>query len=324
MALPRGARLLLAVSGGVDSMVLLAATARLSRLLKLSLCVAHVDHGLRPSSAAEGESVAARCQELDIPFDGCRLPVRPKGTNLEAWAREARYEFFERMRLNRGAQWILTAHHADDAAETVLMQLMRNRPLSGISRLDQGRHLLRPLLDVRRVDIVRYAMRHELEWCEDASNADPAFLRNRVRLNLLPYLETEFEPGIVGVLTSVADRQAADAIYLQGVVCQLIAPIRELPFGTRAWLRAVVCLLESQPLALTWRALEALFEPELGFRLGFRLSAALRLFLQGEGTAPTLPGGRSVRRHGGGIKVVRSLLAHTSKSLKGRVPKSEK
>jgi tRNA(Ile)-lysidine synthase len=183
------------LSGGVDSVVLLDLFWRARTALRVELQAVHVHHGLSPNAAdwagfsrrvAARRGVALRVVKVDV------TPFRDKG--LEAAAREARYRAFAEAA--RG--YLALAHHADDQAETFLLQLLRGagsgglggmRELRPLSRAQPSIQVVRPLLDVRRAEILAYARRRRLRWIEDESNSDTARLRNAIRHEILPRLE---------------------------------------------------------------------------------------------------------------------------------------
>jgi tRNA(Ile)-lysidine synthase len=199
-----GERVLVAVSGGADSVALLHALRRLAPELALSLAVAHVHHGLRPEADADAELVEALCRAWALPATVARISV-VAGTSIEAAARAARYAALTREAERVGAQRIAVGHTADDQAETVLMRVLEGagpRGLAGIPPV-RGR-VIRPLIEVRRVEIVAELERAGLAWREDASNRDPRFLRARVRHQLIPHLRESYNPAIVDALVRVA------------------------------------------------------------------------------------------------------------------------
>jgi tRNA(Ile)-lysidine synthase len=182
-------RVLVAVSGGRDSVALLHAVARVPGL---SVAVAHLDHALRASSSADAEFVRALAGSLGLEFVSERVDVasvaRRRGWNLEDAARRVRYEFLTRSAKKLRCEAILTAHTLEDDAETVLIQLLRGTgSATGISaRRDR---ILRPLLEVSKHDLEAFLHARNLEWREDESNADPSFTRNWLRLEVMPVLE---------------------------------------------------------------------------------------------------------------------------------------
>ncbi len=185
---PKGKRTAVALSGGVDSVVLL------HRLKNVpGMRAVHVHHGLSPNADAWAAFCRKLCRTWGIPLAVHKVKVNPEGRGLEAAAREARYAAFRKDK----AQVIALAHNLDDQAETVLMNLLRGagpRGASGMrprSRLG-GKELVRPLLGVSRREILEYARKHRLDWIEDESNADESLTRNFVRLRLGPLIEKRF------------------------------------------------------------------------------------------------------------------------------------
>ncbi len=178
-----GSRFLVAFSGGLDSVVLGKSINDLAAGNGFSVVLGHVNHRLRP----EADSEQAFCRELatrwSLPFYTRELnPCHSDKESIEAWARRERYAALEFMRQEAGAQWILTAHHADDQAETILMRLIQQAPLLGLAGIRPRRgKLLRPLLAFSRQQLRTWAERESLHWVEDSSNADQRFLRNRLR-----------------------------------------------------------------------------------------------------------------------------------------------
>lgn len=210
VSLPRGSVVLVAISGGGDSMALLHVLARLAPRLGLSLVGHGVDHGLRREAARELDLAEGYAAGLGVPFGRTAISLG-RGGNLQARARAARYEALAAAAKSAGARAIATAHHADDRAETVLLRLMRGAGPAGLAvlpprgRLNDEQDLVRPLVRARRAAIRAHAARHRIPFAEDPSNEDPRYLRTRVRRELLPLLE-ELSPGIVGHLVSLADQ----------------------------------------------------------------------------------------------------------------------
>lgn len=209
-----GETVLVAVSGGADSVALLHVLHALAPSWRLRLHVLHVDHQLRPDSARDGEFVLDRARRLGIPAAVARVTVRA-GASLEAEARAARYAALEAHADHVGADRIALGHTADDQAETVLMRLLEGAGVRGLAGIPAGRgRFIRPLLEVRRVAILAGLHEAGLPWREDPSNQDPKFLRNRIRHDLLPLLNAAYRPDVVTALNRVARlaRSAVDAI----------------------------------------------------------------------------------------------------------------
>lgn len=214
------------VSGGLDSVCLLHALHTLAAPWRLALHIAHVDHALRPTSAEDAHFVAQMAVAYDLPLHTTRLApdsLRSHPAGLEAAARQARHAFLRQTAINvtpaRQVPLIALAHHADDQAETLLLNLLRGSGLDGLAGMrsstafteqDRVVRVVRPLLAVRRATILAYAQAHQLAWREDASNAEEHLLRNRLRHTILPLL-TELNPNLVATLGQTAAILAAEA-----------------------------------------------------------------------------------------------------------------
>lgn len=184
---PAPGPVLLAISGGVDSMVLLELMARTRAGHGRALLVAHVDHGIHPESTVPAALVASRARALGLPLVQTRLHLGPECS--ETAARRARYAWLRAERVRQGARWIVTAHHADDQRETVLMRALRGSGPAGLAGIAPARGgLLRPLLGASRRTLLGYASARGLDWWEDPANANPAHLRSWLRAQLLPPL----------------------------------------------------------------------------------------------------------------------------------------
>jgi tRNA(Ile)-lysidine synthase len=215
------AAIVLAVSGGPDSMALLHGAARLveTDVRRWRLTVAHLDHALRSDSADDARFVAEAAEMLALRFEGLRTDVaalaRDEGRSIEDAAREARYRFLEAV--SPEGALIATAHTADDAAETVLLNLLRGAGLAGARGIPARRgRIVRPLLDARRATLRELLEAAGIGYRIDPSNADPAFLRNRVRNEVLPLLE-EIRPGAAERIGQFSRLAADDEALLEGL-----------------------------------------------------------------------------------------------------------
>ncbi len=198
-----GESVLVAVSGGADSVALLRVLTALAPELSLRLHVLHVDHGLRPDSPRDAEFVRQLAARLDVAVDVARVTVAPGGS-LEAAARAARYAALEAHATRLGADRIALGHTADDQAETVLMRMLAGAGVRGLAGIPPVRgRIIRPLLETRRPQLVAALREMELPWIEDPSNRDPKFLRNRIRHELLPLLGASYRADVVPTLTRV-------------------------------------------------------------------------------------------------------------------------
>lgn len=195
----RGTKLFVAVSGGLDSVSLLDVLLELRAELDLDLIVAHVDHGLRRGSRKDAEFVETLAAAHSLPFVSTRIELNP-GANLEARAREARYRWLEQARKRRNADFIVTAHQADDQVETLFLNLARGAGLQGLSGMDlESGTILRPLLGISRRDLAKYARSRRLQYRLDPTNRNLKFARNRVRHQVVRSLQ-RINPQLVSTV----------------------------------------------------------------------------------------------------------------------------
>lgn len=228
--LPEHATIAIAYSGGLDSSVLLEAAARVAGAER---CVAlHVHHGLSPNADAWLAHAEAAAAALGVRFDVERVEV-PRGTGLgvEASAREVRYRALDAMGERHGAQALWLAQHADDQAETVLLQLLRGAGLAGIAAMaprylpaEASMARVRPLLHLLRAQLERYAEARRLRWIDDESNADTRYTRNALRIEVLPALSVHF-PGFRDALARTAQHAAAAQRLLDALAAGDLAEI---------------------------------------------------------------------------------------------------
>jgi tRNA(Ile)-lysidine synthetase-like protein len=207
-----GQRVLVAVSGGGDSVGLLALLLSARPRPNLTLGVAHVHHNLRGAEADRDEAaVRALAEALGLPFLHARLRGKPSaGGSVEAWARDGRYAALERLRAKGRWDWIATAHSLDDQAETVLMRIARGTGLEGLAAIRQSAGaVVRPALAFSGAELREAARTCGLRFLEDSTNRDRRFLRNRVRLEIMPAIEADL-PGFSRRLAALA-RLAAEA-----------------------------------------------------------------------------------------------------------------
>jgi tRNA(Ile)-lysidine synthase len=208
----RGERVVVGLSGGIDSVVLLDVLARLAPRIGFTVEALHINHGLSPNAKEWARFCRAYTRELGVRFRLTTVKIG-KGNSVERAAREARYAAFRESR----ADHVALAHNQDDQAETLLLQLLRGAGVKGLSAMREVRHashgtLLRPLLEVPRARIEAYAARRKLRWIEDESNDDTHYTRNWLRHELLPRIEARV-PSYRGALERTA-RHAAEASVL--------------------------------------------------------------------------------------------------------------
>lgn len=207
--------ILLAVSGGVDSVVLFDAVALLSEKYNYQIAMAHYNHNLRGAeSDADEKFVKQFADKYNTKIFTANGKVRAysekNSLSIEHAARILRYKFFERTSRNIDADFVATAHTADDSAETLLLNLLRGSGLTGLAGIPKIRtfvknvRLIRPLIELRKEDLIAYAKERRLVWKEDQSNQLLDYTRNKVRLSLLPMLEKTFNPNIIETLNRTA------------------------------------------------------------------------------------------------------------------------
>lgn len=210
--------LLVAVSGGPDSMALLSLLDCLRPEWSLTLTAVHCNYGLRGAeSEGDQEFVTTRCRELHIPLHVRRLPLheRSKQSSLQAVARHLRYQAFSEIAEQCGADRIVLGHTADDQAETILLWLLRGTGLTGLAGMpaDRDGWIVRPLYETGRQDILNYLRNIGLPFRNDSSNSKPLYLRNRIRHELVPVLN-RLAPASLGALRRFANICREDDRYL--------------------------------------------------------------------------------------------------------------
>lgn len=285
-------RILVAVSGGVDSLALLVGAAEVAAA---RTGVASLDHGLRPESAAEVERVRQLARSFGLPFHTEALGLSP-GPGAEARARAARYAALERIALQNGYAAIATAHTADDQAETLLMRLARGSALRGAAAIRaEGPRLLRPLLGVRRADTESAVASAGLEPVRDPSNADPGLFRTRIRSQVLPVLCQAAGPAVVERLARFARSAAEDEELLAGLAAEALARVRD-----GAGLDAVA--VRALPWPIRARVLRSWLEA-LGHPVSDRLLRSVAEAID-RGGRTGLPGRAVVGAEGGWVRML--------------------
>ena len=226
--LEEGDTVLVALSGGPDSVCMLHILNELRSEFSLGLCVAHFNHKLRPEAALEDAEFAREtAKKLGLAYVTSSADVRgfaeEQKLSIEDAARRMRYDFLCRSALSLGANKVAVGHNADDQAETVLMRLIRGSGPQGLAGIPPTRRLgagdglliIRPLINVWRLDIMRYLSKNRLKFRTDETNESPEYLRNRIRLDLIPKLENEYNPQIKRRLASAASTLAAENDFME-------------------------------------------------------------------------------------------------------------
>jgi tRNA(Ile)-lysidine synthase len=331
-----GDKVLVAWSGGPDSTALLHLLMELRAEIHFEIAAAHFNHRLRPAADADAAFVRREAARLGIPFITARRDVRAfaraRKLNLEEASRLLRYEFLWKAASRTGASRIATGHTRDDQAETVLIRLLRGsgpRGLSGIHPAVESRNepsarhspaacnhgrvrrnqipgrspgalppgtIIRPLLGLSRGDILAYCRREKLSFRRDETNADPRYVRNRVRLRLIPYLERNFGPGLAASLGRTAEILREEDGYLETIAARTYARLAVQPESCRPALD--VRRLAALPLALGRRCIRLFLRDLKGDlrKIEFEDIEALREL--GRGKTVTLPDGLVVHRTG--------------------------
>ncbi len=231
--IPRGATLVVGLSGGIDSVVLLHVLVRRLRIAPARISAIHVNHQISPHATRWAAFCRRLCRDFGVKLQMAKVDV-VRGNSTEAAARAARYAVFAAS----DADVLVLAQHRDDQAETVLLQMLRGAGPRGLSAMPVLRPatatmpaVLRPLLETPRAAIEAYAARHNLHWVEDESNQDRAYLRNFLRHDVLPLLEAKL-PGVRGTLARAARHQAECSELLDVLAAgdlDAVNPVGRLP-----------------------------------------------------------------------------------------------
>ena len=190
---------ILAVSGGVDSMALLH---RLTLEPDLELVVAHFNHNMRPSSAEDQKLVKKAAKGYGLCFETAE--ARKGELSGEDDARNARYGFLRAVKEKHKADAIITAHHQDDKLETALLNIIRGTGRKGLSAISNNKNIIRPLLNIPKETVIGYARRNKLAWNEDSTNYSPEYLRNYLRLKIIPRLTAMQRENLIYNIDKVA------------------------------------------------------------------------------------------------------------------------
>ncbi len=217
-----GDKVIVGVSGGPDSVALLHSLNQIKDEYQIQLYVAHVNHLLRGAEAfadaqfvydlAHGMGIQCSIQEEDIG-----RYARLNGLSEEQAGREKRYAFFEKLKIEVGAAKIALGHNLNDQAETVLQHLIRGGGLKGLGGMEPVRqnYIIRPLINILRQDIQAYLERNNLSYRVDKTNLEPIYFRNQIRMELLPLLQKQYNPNMIGLLAQTADILRQDEAYLE-------------------------------------------------------------------------------------------------------------
>ena len=223
--LEKGDKVLVGLSGGPDSVALLNVLFSLKNKYGIDIYVAHLDHGFRGEESAadsrfckelaEKMGLEIVCEQIDVP----RI-AKEKGISPEEAARFERYDFFKRVCRAKGVKKIAVGHNKDDQAETVIMRLVRGSGMAGLGGMNplkdmQGFKIMRPLVEISRREIEKFLKASKLKFRHDSSNAKTIFTRNKVRRELIPYLEDNFNPNVKEVLSNMAENLRLENDFLE-------------------------------------------------------------------------------------------------------------
>jgi tRNA(Ile)-lysidine synthase len=316
------AGLVVAVSGGPDSVALLRALLEASADGTEKLVIAHLNHQLRgEDSNADEAFVRSLHSRFIVEFSGLELrcgrvdvkaQARTKGNNVESVARRLRYQWLQSVARETGLKWVVTGHTADDQAETVLHRLLRGTGLKGLRGIASCRDLgcgvqvVRPMLSVRRTQVLAYLEQLGQSYRLDHSNLDPGYTRNRIRLELLPQLAEQYNPQIVAAFCRLAE-QAGEAHAVEEEAGRALLTRTEYPRAGKVLVfdRRVLAAAAPSCVRVMWRVLWA----REGWPTGsMDADAWTRLVAVTRGVCPAvdLPGGIQARCRGNVVQVKRS------------------
>ena len=231
----QGKQVIVGVSGGADSMALLDCLRQLSAELQLSIIVAHLEHGFRgAASIADADYVEQYCATYNIVFEmkSVNMPeiiADEKGSSQEL-SREVRYSWYRELTIKYKTPYVLLGHHRDDQVETIMMRVLQGTSIAGLSGMDicqerMGMTIVRPLLEVTKEQLLEHCREAGIVPREDISNADPKYLRNRIRRELLPLLEEKYNPNIAQALLNLAHLAKQDSCFIESHAREVFADV---------------------------------------------------------------------------------------------------
>jgi len=242
-------KIVIGVSGGPDSMCLLNCLFCLKEKLAIEIVVAHVNHMLRLEAEEETKYVQEFCQKIQVPcfikYANITKMSQEQKLGTEEMGRKVRYEFFEEIAKKTGSNKIATAHNSNDNAETVLMNLLRGSGISGLKGIEiklirnrlqeqngelkakvHNLEYIRPILECERIEIENYCKEKELDPKMDKTNLEDIYTRNKVRNQLIPYLQKEFNPNIIQGLNRLSELAGEEEEYFKEIVSQTYETIK--------------------------------------------------------------------------------------------------
>ncbi len=290
--------LVVACSGGLDSIALVHILACLRERSGFKILIAHLDHGLRPQSHKDSLFVCQRAAQLGLEVATKNVDVakfaQEHGLGVEEAGRICRYDFFEQLRSEHELNWIVLAHHVDDLMEDVLLRLLRGTGwpgLAGMAAVDSARHIVRPLLMVQKSQLKDFLKAINVNWREDESNADPKFTRNRVRNTLLPLMLKE-NPSLHESIARLWHQAGVDANFFASAIAQV--PITQTEHGPQLDLEELSKLHPAIRLRLYKQLLDQLGPGQALAENLFELDRAIERGLAPSPATFQFPGNKSV------------------------------
>jgi tRNA(Ile)-lysidine synthase len=291
-------RLLVAVSGGQDSLCLMRLLLDLQPKWKWQVAIAHCNHQWRSDSADNATYVESLAQTWQVPYYQATAPATLAS---EAAAREWRYQALTDIAQLQGYSSVLTGHTASDRAETLLFNLIRGSGADGLQALTWRRYLtpeiqlIRPLLEVTRSETAQFCQDAQMQIWEDSTNQEVRYARNRIRQELIPYLQTHFNPRAEQALAQTAELLSAEIEYLEAETDQIWQAAIALPVSIPGKLNRIV--LRSAPLALQRRIIRRFLQTVLPLAPNFEHIEKLVALISAPNRTQTdpLPGGAIAR-----------------------------
>jgi tRNA(Ile)-lysidine synthase len=320
-----GNHVLAAVSGGSDSMAMLSILGGLSSELGFRLSVAYFDHHIRDSGAEDKKVVAGLARDLNVPFSAGEADVRAEaaasGDNLEEAARKARYGFLLSLADQIGADRMATGHTANDQVETVLMRVLRGTGIRGLAGIPTRRgRVIRPLLSISGEDTLDYCRTQNIPFLRDPSNEERRFFRNRLRLDLLPTLRTEYNEGVDDNLLRLA-KNAGEMVSAARRVTEPLIERHVRRGGTEEWIVNVAPLVGLDDMTIVIFLGDVLAGPmqcDMDFsRTHYEALVRLIRDSRGSGKRLSLPG-LTVKKEYENLVFARAKSAATVRSLQYR------
>ncbi|MEN6623759.1 MAG: tRNA lysidine(34) synthetase TilS [Smithella sp.] len=296
-------KVIIGLSGGPDSTALTVILAQIRLAFNIQLIIAHFNHRLRSSESDRDEQEASRlAAQLNLPFISKKMNKTevPKGISPEDFYRRERYQFFDEVAENYNANKIALGHNLQDQAETVLLHLLRGSGLDGlkgISPIRDGR-FIRPLLEVSRQEIISYLDEAGINYQQDSSNSSFLYLRNKIRLELLPYLKKEFNPNIDETLAQMAEIIREENLFIKQSVSNALKSSFIIRHDNKNLLN--INYLNTLPRSIKRRLIKELLE-SFGFQKNgitfLHIDSIDQLLQKSEsGKQISLPGGIEARR----------------------------